>query len=99
MSNYGLQIQRLGEKLQLLVKKYRQLEQEHQALHKSLDLKNAEQIQHRVQVDKLEEKIRLLKMKTGNQLADRSEEERRDLQNLITEYIREIDRCIAELNT
>ena len=87
-------IQRINEKLQLLLKQYRTAHKENEKLKKELaDIKGLHTEKAR-QMDELEQKIIILKTATNNM----GEDDKKELEKRINQYIREIDRCISMLN-
>ncbi|PUZ29056.1 hypothetical protein DCC81_06190 [Chitinophaga parva] len=98
-------IQRIEDKLQLLLRKLQQVQGENAQL--KADLREQQQAIARQEqtIAGLEEKLQLMKLanvQQGNgmhaQAAEEQEAFRRDIRNKINEYIREIDRCVALLN-
>ena len=76
----------LAEKYELLTNKYQQLEIENDQLKKELNEKKED-------LTEMTEKIKLLKI--SNSLNDEST---RDVKLKINEMVREIDKCIAQIN-
>jgi DNA repair exonuclease SbcCD ATPase subunit len=93
MEELDLQVKRIQEKLQLmlrqrdaLLKENRGLKEEIRKLQHSNDL-------HTGQLKQLQQQVEILKVKKGNM----SEAEKSLLDRRLGQYIREIDRCIALL--
>ncbi|HEY0272447.1 MAG TPA: hypothetical protein VGC22_04630 [Chitinophaga sp.] len=96
-------IQRIEEKLHLLLRKLQQVQGENAQLRTALQEQQQALDQHQHTIAGLEERLQLMKLASaqqGNGAAQAEENEafRRDIRNKINEYIREIDRCIALLN-
>jgi len=87
-------IQRINEKLQQLLKQYRASQKETEKLKKELaDIKSLQNEKIR-QMEELEQKVAILKTATNNL----NEDDKKDLEKRLNQYIREIDRCIAMLS-
>lgn len=95
--NSQLPIQRLEEKLQLLVKKYRQLQEENIILHQHILAGENELAQQRGIIGGLENKIALLQI-AATASGTGGDGNKKELRLKINEYIKEIDKCIALLN-
>ncbi len=93
-----VQLKRIEDKVQMLVKKYQHLKQENLSLHKQVESKANELQESRQTLNQLEENSRLLKLKAAKGQASLEGEDKKNLQSLISEYIREIDRCISRLS-
>ncbi|HTL08815.1 MAG TPA: hypothetical protein VL307_11175 [Chitinophagaceae bacterium] len=87
-------IQRITEKLQQLLKQYRYVQKENEKLKKELNDIRALHTERSRQIEDLEQKVAILKTATNNM----SEQDKKDLEKKINQYIREIDRCIAILS-
>ncbi|MBV4356491.1 hypothetical protein [Pinibacter aurantiacus] len=86
-------IRRIQEKLQQLVKQYSALQKENEKLSLQLSLlKEKESIQHQ-QIDELNQQVSLLKAAKSGM----SEEDKKDFEKRINQYLKEIDKCIAML--
>lgn len=94
----GSPIQRVEEKLQLLVKKYRQLGQENADLRHDLQLAAEELEKQKAISARLEDKLTSLRIASKVE-GNGGEDHEKELRGKINEYIREIDRCIALLNS
>lgn len=86
-------IRRIQEKLQQLVKQYSALQKENEKLLLQLSLlKEKESIQHQ-QIDELNQQVSLLKAAKSGM----SEDDKKDFEKRINQYLKEIDKCIAML--
>ena len=94
MSPFEVQLKRIHEKAQQLVKQYQQLQQENEQLKKDVRLSTEKQELYKTQIDVLEEKVAVLKTATG-QLSDA---DRKEVEKRLNHYLKEIDRCITMLS-
>jgi archaellum component FlaC len=86
-------IRRIQEKLQQLVKQYSALQKENEKLSLQLSLlKEKENIQYQ-QIEELNQQVSLLKAAKSGM----SEEDKKDFEKRINQYLKEIDKCIAML--
>jgi len=86
-------IRRIQEKLQQLVKQYSALQKENEKLSLQLSLlKEKESIQHQ-QIDELNQQVSLLKAAKSGM----TEDDKKDFEKRINQYLKEIDKCIAML--
>ena len=95
-------IQRIEEKLQQLIKKLQQSQADNAMLREQLLEHQGELRRHEATIASLDEKLKLAKIATVTQGNGASEEEdafRKEVRGKINDYIREIDRCIALLNS
>lgn len=87
-------IRSIHSKLQLLLKQYARLEKEHLKLVK-------ENTEYKTANRELEEKIALLDQKVSilkTSMGTLANQEKKDFEKTINEYIRAIDKCISVLN-
>lgn len=95
-------IQRIEDKLQQLIKKLQQSQADNAMLRTQL-LEHQEELRRQETVIAgLDEKLKLAKIATvtqGNGLSEEEEAFRKEVRGKINDYIREIDRCIALLNS
>ncbi|MBW8688076.1 hypothetical protein [Chitinophaga rhizophila] len=97
-------IQRIDDKLHLLLKKLQQVQAENVLLKEQLQEQEDILAVQQETIASLENKLHLTKMAgaTGQGLpadAAADEEFRKEMRNKINDYIKEIDRCIALLNS
>jgi archaellum component FlaC len=86
-------IRRIQEKLQQLVKQYGALQKENEKLSLQLSLlKEKENIQYQ-QIEELNQQVSLLKAAKSGM----SEDDKKDFEKRINQYLKEIDKCIAML--
>lgn len=95
-------IQRIEDKLQQLLKKLQQSQADNVMLREQLVHQQNELRQQQENISSLDEKLKLTRIATATQGANLSEDEdafRKEVRGKINDYIKEIDRCIALLNT
>ncbi|MFB6455340.1 hypothetical protein ACE38W_08730 [Chitinophaga sp. Hz27] len=95
-------IQRIEEKLHLLLKKMQQVQAENVSLREELNTKQQQIQEQQGSIQSLEEKLQMVKIAAtaqgSNPLAENDEAFRKEIKGKINDYIKEIDRCIALLN-
>ncbi len=84
----------LTEKLQVLLKQQQRLQKENERLRGELEAAARRDRECRQRMEELEQQITILKL--GN--ASLPEEDRKEFEKKINQYIREIDKCIAFLS-
>lgn len=95
-------IQRIEDKLHQLLKKLQQTQADNAMLREQLTLHQSELKEQEATIASLDEKLKLAKIATatqGNGLSEDEQAFRREVRGKINDYIREIDRCIAMLNS
>lgn len=95
MADFQIHIQRIGQKLQLLLKQQEQLLRENERLKTQLELRDAELKETRDAAASLEEQVAILKTAAGNM----DERSKKDFEKRINQYLKDIDKVIAHLNT
>jgi len=95
----GHSILRIEEKLQRLIKKGQQLQEENRSLNELISGQQAALVAKQKQIQELEEKIALLKIAAAAQQPAGKEGAAKEMRQRIQEYIQEIDRCIAMLSS
>ncbi|MBV8255919.1 MAG: hypothetical protein JO154_25210 [Chitinophaga sp.] len=95
-------IQRVEEKLHLLLKKMQQVQSENASLREELNTRQQELHEQQGVIQGLEERLQLMKIAASTQgthpVAEEDEAFRKEIRGKINDYIKEIDRCIALLN-
>jgi archaellum component FlaC len=94
MTHPEIQLKRVYEKFQQLVKLHQGLQKENEKLKadfKKMSMRCEELSQ---EADKFRQQTEILKL-SGS---DMDEKEKKDLEKRLNQYVREIDRCIALLN-
>ncbi|MGN6507877.1 MAG: hypothetical protein ACTHLD_00270 [Chitinophaga sp.] len=95
-------IQNIEDKLQQLFKKLQQSQEDNVMLREQVQQQRDELLQQQQAIEGLDEKLKLAKIATatqGNGLSEDEDAFRKEVRGKINDYIREIDRCIALLNT
>lgn len=96
-------IQRIDDKLHLLLKKLQQVQAENVLLKEQLQEQEEILAARDETIANLENKLHLAKMAVATQGSpsnrEDDEEFRKEMRNKISDYIKEIDRCIALLNS
>lgn len=95
MVNLDAQIRNLQEKIQLLAKQQAQLARDNQRLQKELETSRQKLAQSGEENLRLQQQMDILKLGSGAL----SEAEKTALSKRIDGYLREIDKCLALLNT
>ena len=93
MSTLPQDLQRLEEKLQQLIRLQQTLHTENEKLQQALRLAEAEKSTWQQKATELGQQLNGMK---SNQ-STLSEEDRKEMEQKINQYIREIDRCITQL--
>ncbi|HEY8958958.1 hypothetical protein [Chitinophaga sp.] len=95
-------IQRVEERLHLLVKKLQQVQAENALLKEEVSIQQQELQRQQQAVQGLEERLQLMKIAStaqgGTTIAE-DEAFKKEIRGKINDYIKEIDRCIALLNS
>jgi biopolymer transport protein ExbB/TolQ len=96
-------IQRIDDKLHLLLKKLQQVQAENVLLKEQLQAQEETLAARDETIGILENKLHLAKMAVATQGTPSSREDdeefRKEMRSKINDYIKEIDRCIALLNS
>jgi len=94
MHPYEQQLQRINEKLQLLLKQYQSLQKENEKLKLEVQQVNSRYHSLVEQSEKLEQQTEILKLSKG----EMKDHEKKAFEKRLSQYVKEIDRCIALLN-
>ena len=89
----SIQIKRIQQKLQQLLKQYDDLRRENRQLSKELQRSKEQISQQKQTVDTLKQQVEVLKISSGNW----NEKDKKEFEKRINFYLKEIDRCIALL--
>lgn len=89
------QLKRIQEKLQLILKQYASLQKENSRLKSELEEAHHKVRAQQQMAEELKQQVVILKAGTG----DMNEHEKKDFEKRINAYIKEIDRCIALLES
>jgi chromosome segregation ATPase len=88
------QIRHIHQKLQQLLKRYAALQKDKEQLESQLASLKSENKQQGQAIELLQQKVQVLQASKG----EMNEEEKKAFEKRLTQYIREIDRCIAMLS-
>jgi peptidoglycan hydrolase CwlO-like protein len=94
MTDINNHINQLHEKLQLLIKEYKQLQKDNKKLQKDITVLENEQTAKNLLLQQLEQKVTAVQI-TGGQWED---SQKQALQKKIDAYLKEIDKCLALLH-
>jgi len=94
MSKLEEQIQRIQEKLALLVKKQDGLERENRLLKTELEEEQGERKRAELELASLRNKLNIAALSTG----DWNDRDKKAFEKQLQQYIRNIDQCIALLS-
>ena len=94
MSDLEQNIKRINDKLQQLLKSYQQLQKENQRQNELIATLQQTKEKDKEQIAALQEKVTILKAATGKM----NEADKKAFEKNISQYIREIDKCIGILS-
>lgn len=87
-------LERIQQKIQRLLKEYNSSLTEKKELEKKVEELRNQKEQQAVLIDELQQKLQLLKAAKS----ELSDDEKKAFEKKLTEYIREVDRCIVMLS-
>jgi len=93
MSDLEIQLKRIQDKLQQVLKEYAALQKENLRLKEDLDKNRTQSFAHQQNIEDLKQQVDVLKITSG----DWNEGDKKEFEKRINSYIKEIDRCIALL--
>jgi len=93
MSESEVQLKRIQEKLQQLLKQLTAVQKENSRLKEELELVKQKTSTQQKNVDDLKQQVGVLKLNAG----EMSEADKKEFEKRINSYLKEIDRCIALL--
>ena len=82
------------DKLQQLLKKYATLQKENEVLRNDLDASQKKQAGYKLMVDELNQKVNILQAASGQM----TNKDQKDFEKKITQYIKELEKCIGILS-
>ena len=88
------QLNRVGEKLQQLLKQFEWIKKEKEKLSLELKLLKQKELGYHEKISNLEQQVMVLKA-TGNRM---EEPDKKQLEKRLNGYLKEIDRCITMLS-
>ena len=94
MSDLEIQLKRIQDKLQQVLKDYSGLQKENLRLKEELDKNRTQSFAHQQNIEDLKQQVDVLKITPG----DWNEGDKKEFEKRINSYIKEIDRCIALLS-
>lgn len=94
MSFGEIQLKRIQDKLQVLLREYSTLQKENTALKEQLEKSDKQTKLLQTNIDELRQQVNVLKLNAG----DMSEADKKEFEKKINAYIKEIDRCITLLS-
>jgi peptidoglycan hydrolase CwlO-like protein len=94
MAELDIQLKRIQDKLQQLLKQQTVLQKENDLLKQEISSFKNETAVHKSNMDELKQQVSILKMNT----AEMNEPDKKEFEKRLNHYIREIDRCIALLS-
>jgi chromosome segregation ATPase len=94
MAELDIQLKRIQDKLQQLLKQQTVLQKENDLLKQEISSFKKETALHKSNMDELKQQVSILKMNT----AEMNEPDKKEFEKRLNHYIREIDRCIALLS-
>jgi uncharacterized coiled-coil DUF342 family protein len=84
----------INSKLQVLLKKYASLQKENASLRSEVERYKEKQLQSLQKIDSLETQANILKTSAGSM----NEDEKKNFEKKINQYIKDVDKCITMLN-
>ncbi len=94
MTKLEIQLKRIQEKLQLLIRHHAALEKENLHLKEELEQQRLRSESDLKNMEELKQQVEVLKITSG----DWDEQDKKEFEKRVNNYIREIDRCIALLS-
>jgi chromosome segregation ATPase len=87
------ELQRIQEKLQELLRQQQLLKKQNEQLLASLAASEQKSTAHQQRIEELQQQVSVLKMNA----AQLNPQDKKELEKKINQYLKEIDRCIAQL--
>ena len=94
MNNLEAHIRSINEKLQQLLKKYAALKKENETLSGKLKQLKHKEDESANAIAELKQKVNILQVASGNM----SENDQKEFEKKINQYIKEIDKCMSMLS-
>jgi hypothetical protein len=94
MADLETHIKRIQEKLQHLLRRHHDLQKENIQLKKELEISVKQSSQHQQTIETLRQQVEVLKITSSNW----NENDKKEFEKRINQYIKEIDKCIALLS-
>ncbi len=94
MADIEIQLKRIQDKLQQVLKDHSALQKENLRLREELDKNRTQTFTHQQTIEDLKQQVEVLKISSG----DWDHNDKKEFEKRINSYIKEIDRCIALLS-
>lgn len=94
MPDIEVQLKRIQDKLQQVLKEYSALQKENLRLKEELDKNRSQSFANQQTIEDLKQQVEVLKITSG----DWEPHDKKEFEKRINSYIKEIDRCIALLS-
>lgn len=94
MAEFEIQLKRIQDKLQELLKQQVSLQNENLRLKKELEKSSKQALVFQQTISDLKQQVDVLKITSGNW----DENDKKEFEKRINNYIKEIDRCVAFLS-
>lgn len=94
MSDLEIQLKRIQDKLQQVLKQHAALQKENLRMREELDKKERQSATNQQNIEELKQQVEVLKITSG----DWDENDKKEFEKRINSYLKEIDRCIALLS-
>ena len=94
MADIEVQLKRIQDKLQHVLKDYSALQKENLRLKEELDKNRTQSFNNQQTIGDLRQQVEILKVTSG----EWDEKDKKEFEKRINTYIKEIDRCIALLS-
>ena len=94
MADLEIQLKRIQDKLQQVLKAHASLQRENVRLRQELDKNRTQTFAQQQNIDELKQQVEVIKITSG----DWDPNDKKEFEKRINGYIKEIDRCIALLS-
>ena len=94
MSTTEQHLKRIHDKLQQLLKQHAAVAKENMKLKEELEKGRQQSSQHQKTIEELRQQVNVMRMGAGNI----SDADKKEFEKRINGYLKEIDRCIAQLS-
>jgi regulator of replication initiation timing len=94
MPDLEIQLKRIQDKLQQMLKQQAALQRENQRLKEDLSKNTKHSLVYQQTIDDMKQQVEVLKITSGNW----DEHDKKEFEKRINTYIKEIDRCITLLS-
>jgi len=94
MAELEIQLKRIQDKLQQLLKDHAVLQKENSQLRQQLDMAKGQASEQMKSAEELKQQVSILKYSTG----EMNETDKKEFEKRVNGYLKEIDRCITLLS-